>query len=95
MTRSRKTPDNSTAPRAALAVAVGSAPWAWTATRDDEYWQPAGNSRDMALAIARPKAGRRKFWIARCRRMDASEREQFEGSWIVDTHTEELITPNK
>lgn len=48
----------------------------------------------MALAIARAKAGRRKFWIAKCRRMDASELEQFEGTWIVDPSTEELILPN-
>ncbi len=72
----------------------GLVPWAWTANRDDDCWQPAGNSRDMALAIARPKAGRRKFWIARCRRTDAHEIEEYGETWIVDPNTEEMIVPN-
>ena len=77
-----------------MAVAVGSAPWAWTHERDMEYWNPVpGRSRAEAIAEGR-RRGYKKFWIAQCRRMTEAEKEEYDGSWIVDPSTEERILPN-
>ena len=74
---------------ASLAGTRGSAPWAWTHSRDMEYWTPVpGKSREAGIAEGK-RRGYRKFWIAQCRRMTAEEKEEYDGSWIVDPTTEE------
>ena len=78
---------------ARCSVAVGSAPWAWTHNREMEYWHPAGKSRDEAIAAGK-RHGRKTFWIAQTRRMTEDEKEEYDGSWIVDPSTEERISPN-
>ena len=70
-----------------------SVPWAWTHSPDSEYWNPAGKSRDEAIAAGK-RRGYSKFWIAQTRKMTADEREEYDGTWIVDPTTHELITPN-
>ena len=77
----------------ALDVPAGSVTWAWTHDPDSEYWNPAGKSRDEAIWEGK-RRGYRKFWIAQCRKMTAEEREEYDGTWIVDPTTHELITPN-
>jgi len=78
--------------RGALSETSGSAPWAWTHDPHVEYWNPAGRSR--AEAIAEGKRQRHKiFWIAQTRRMTDAEKEEFDGSWMVDPATEERV-PN-
>ena len=78
----------------ALDVPAGSVPWAWTHSPDSEYWNPAGKSRDEAIQAGK-RRGYRKFWIAQCRKMTADEQEEYDGTWIVDLTTHEIITPNK
>jgi len=59
-----------------------------------EYWNPVpGKSREAAIAEGK-RRGYRKFWIAQCRRMTAEEKEEYDGSWIVDPTTEEVVEPN-
>jgi hypothetical protein len=58
-----------------------------------EYWRPAGMSRTEAIAEGK-RRGRKTFWIAQTRRMTAAEKEEYDGSWIVDPTTQELISPN-
>ena len=77
----------------ALDVPAGSVPWAWTHSPDSEYWNPAGKSRDEAIQAGK-RRGYRKFWIAQCRKMTADEQEEYDGTWIVDPTTHEIITPN-
>src|SRR5574343_1508446 len=71
----------------------GSAPWAWTHNHDMEYWPPAGRSRAEAIAEGK-RRGYKTFWIAQTRRMTEDEKEEYDGSWMVDLSTEESISPN-
>lgn len=59
-----------------------------------EYWSPAGRSRAEAIAEGK-RRGYKRFWIAATRKMTADEKEEYDGSWIVDPSTEERILPNR
>jgi hypothetical protein len=58
-----------------------------------EYWHPAGKSRDEAISAGK-RHGRKIFWIARTRPMTEDEKEEMDGSWVIDPTTEEKILPN-
>ena len=82
-----------TGQRGSFSEAPGSAPWAWTFDRNMEYWHPAGKSRDEAISAGK-RHGRKIFWIARTRPMTEDEKEEMDGSWVIDPTTEEKILPN-
>lgn len=67
------------------------APWAWTHSPDSEYWSAGGHSREQSIWEGK-RRGYRKYWIAQCRIMTAEEREEYDGTWIIDTETQEQIT---
>ena len=73
-----------------MTPAPSPAPWAWTHDPSCEYWNPAGKSRTEAIATARRRGGS-KFWSAKTRPMTTEEREEYDGQWMVDPTTQELI----
>jgi hypothetical protein len=58
-----------------------------------EYWSAGGKTREQAIWEGK-RRGRKIFWIAQTRPMTEDEKEEMDGSWVIDPTTEEKIMPN-